>query len=532
MGNWRPAPFRAFAEEEFYPTASWARLDKILAGNGGAYGLHGPRGSGKSWLMRRAICRADENGGMGLWFPCPRDDDSAAFLSALSDNLASAVERRFIRHDAWLLAVGRLRLPLIALVAAPIIVTAVTSLAHGRDVNTFIAAVPAWLWAWIGAGTGLLLAIAVGGVIRDNRLTGRLAREATALRERIRFTTALKHGSELNVSGGTPLAGAFRRTRERSLDERPTTVASLVFDFRNLAELIAKALGGPLVIGIDELDKADDPGTAHGLLRDIKAIFEIPGVFFLVSVSDEASAALALGSLRASGRDEFNSSFYTVLEIPPLCPAETADMLRRKGAPAGPQTAQLLCLLGAGNWRETLRLAEQAGIGADREATDPADMAASLLLGALRVEAAALMREVVTVASDADSVIGWAWRALPDNAFGSPQDLMELSRVALHDCWRGPAGLTAWEKWASVEESWRRFLIRLFVTERTLDSQVTGESAPEWQDVDICDLRDVLIMSGRSAAIARLMLQARFGDGLSGPYRRSGELGLVPGAGL
>jgi hypothetical protein len=66
-----PTPFMSFSEEAFYPTESWARLAEILTRNGGAYGLHGPRGAGKTWLMRKAITWARSEGGMGLWFPCP-----------------------------------------------------------------------------------------------------------------------------------------------------------------------------------------------------------------------------------------------------------------------------------------------------------------------------------------------------------------------------------------------------------------------------------------------------------------------------
>jgi hypothetical protein len=83
--------------------------------------------------------------------------------------------------------------------------------------------------------------------------------------------------------------------------ERPVTVASLVFDFRNLARLISHVLPGPLVIGIDELDKVTDPEIMRALLREIKGIFEIPGVFFFVAMSEEAAGALQRGPLLAPG---------------------------------------------------------------------------------------------------------------------------------------------------------------------------------------------------------------------------------------
>jgi hypothetical protein len=85
--------FRAYDAGEFLETGSWQRLHTIIAtGNGGVYGLYGPRGSGKSWLMHRAIAEATPAGGTGLWFPCPSGYEPAAFLSMLADTLASQVE--------------------------------------------------------------------------------------------------------------------------------------------------------------------------------------------------------------------------------------------------------------------------------------------------------------------------------------------------------------------------------------------------------------------------------------------------------
>src|SRR6266487_4852075 len=73
--------FRAFEHSEFLEWPSWARLRKILGGNGGCFGISGPRGAGKSWLMLRAI--GDVRGpvapysrsGLGLWYPSPSEYD-------------------------------------------------------------------------------------------------------------------------------------------------------------------------------------------------------------------------------------------------------------------------------------------------------------------------------------------------------------------------------------------------------------------------------------------------------------------------
>ena len=66
-----------------------------------------------------------------------------------------------------------------------------------------------------------------------------------------------------------------------------------------------------MVIGIDELDKINDPEAVRALLRDIKGILEVTGVHFLVSVSEEAAAALQLGTLQAGVGLEYTIGVVT-----------------------------------------------------------------------------------------------------------------------------------------------------------------------------------------------------------------------------
>src|SRR5215469_8235597 len=189
-----PFVSQADAKEAFYPTASWYRLERILgAGVGGAYGLYGPDGSGKSWLMLRAIGRAESEAGTGLLFSCPAEYETISFLSALCDNLASAVEKRFIRHNIWALAARRLQSPLTtavaALAAAAVVTYFISALgSKGTSVKTLDSLIPATLWIAAGIAVGMHLVLAAGRVFLEGRPAGRLVREATALRERIRYS--------------------------------------------------------------------------------------------------------------------------------------------------------------------------------------------------------------------------------------------------------------------------------------------------------------------------------------------------------
>ncbi len=262
--------------------------------------------------------------------------------------------------------------------------------------------------------------------------------------------------------------------------------------------------------------------------------WQIPNVYFLVSVSDEAAAALHLGALR--GRDEFNSSFYTVLEMELLDSADAFRLAGKRGAKLTGEQARLLCLLAAGNWREVIRLAEEwrsSGGGAD---------ACALARRSLGTEAATLLREIVRAggavsgpsapgragpgptdgtgtttgsagASSAvvNTLLAAAWKALPAGSFTAGGPFDELSRYVVRVRW----DLLSSQHWPDAPvEAWRRYLIRLFVAGRVL------AGIRLLDDRDVADLRDVLIQAGLSADVARLMLQDRFGPDLDGSYSR------------
>lgn len=464
--------------------------------------------------MLKAIDKVEIAGGMGLWFPCPSDYQPSDFLSSLSDNLASVVEHRFIQAT-WRVQWRRRALIFLAsLVALLVVVQVVFYTAHTGLNDAWLHRLWAGLSLFIIGCMLLALIVLIVLALPIRRITNKrreLALEATALRERIRYTTALKVASESGVSGGSSFTASIKQSAERSLNERPTTVASLVFDFRRLAERIVEVQRQPLVIGIDELDKVEEPGAVRDLLRDIKGIFEITDVFFLVSVSEEATAALQLGPLQENGRNEFNSSFYTVLELPPLSPAEIESALKERGHPVSAQRARLLCLLSTGNWRDMVRLAEGAG--------SPGESDAALAMGTLAAEATALQQEIIrTYAhSGKDSAVPAKARgALPREAFDSLDKFADLGEAAIRDYWDLDPGNQTWKD--TMSEPWRRLLIRLFVIGQLIAATQPAtrpkKAVHPFSDSDICSLRDVLILAGHSTSEAQNTLRARFGDQL------------------
>ena len=529
------AIFRNFSVDDFCPTESWRSLEHMLDGNGGCFGVYGPRGSGKSWLMHRVIAKVESKGGLGLWFPCPRKYDASDFLFALSDNLASAVERRLSLNKAIISALDRIRniiaIAVAALLLLALILYGVRDLAeaakkplHGASVLTAIF--PAWLWILIATAAILAIIESTASFIHNTAARGSLLHEATALRERIRFTESLKRSVDFGITASYGLAPSLSGSRERELSERPTSIASLVFDFRNLAAHIVDELKKPLVVCIDELDKIEDTAEVRLLLRDIKGIFEVDGTLFLVSISEEAAASLQLGTLQSGGRNELNSSFYSVFALSPLGPDEADQLLSSRGLGQTSRLACALCLLAGGNRRELIRMADSCATYS-REHQVPLNEHAIIAL--LAEESLALLQEITrsqpetNTADYAEDVKYRAWMALPRAAFHAAAGFTDLGGSAIREFWEPE---WANEEWSSMREPWRRLLVRLFVAARVLPPANDPAIACLLDDHSvIADLQDTLVMAARDSGVARLMLLASFGSDLSDLYRPAAPRG-------
>jgi KAP family P-loop domain len=493
------------------------RLREILSSNGGSYGISGPRGAGKSWLMLRAIddVRASggtRGGGIGLWYPSPSEYDPLAFLASLSDGLANEIERRFRREHplrdaiAWNWVAWLVLPAIVGLIAYPLLRIYLLPAEQGRGLFGFIAVEYGDVIGTVATSVAIALSIAVALIFalgtrlwvawrRTRRPEERLLREAELVRERARYSSTRRYASELGTEAGRGIVARARTSRERELVERPATLSSLVNDFRVLAAQ-AGDVTGQVVIAIDELDKMAEPEKVRALLRDIKGIFDVPRVHFLVSVSDEAARSLKLGAL--TGRNEFNSSFYAVIEVPPAPPNQSAALLAAR-ADIREEVGVVLGILAGGNPREVVRLAEFAGA---------ADTAADAALRALREEALNLRREIVTAQSlEGEPRLGEEARlesftSLPDADFVSIDRFSTLADRALDErMWMPQWKDEGWE--VRFGEAWRRLMIRLAVAGEVIANadSLLKDSALGLQ------LQDVVIAASQSAAVARIVLE-------------------------
>lgn len=174
----------------------------------------------------------------------------------------------------------------------------------------------------------------------------------------IRFLITVTSG----WSAGIPLprGASAQYTRSAARAEQPLSYPEIVNDFRSFARTVASDVhrrGGGVFIGVDELDKIGSPDQAEQFLNEIKGIFGIPHVNFIVSVSDDALTAFERRGLPL--RDAFDSSFDEIIDVGPLNYPESRNLLyRRVIGLSEPYVALCHCLAG-GLARDVIRAARQ-----------------------------------------------------------------------------------------------------------------------------------------------------------------------------
>lgn len=107
-------------------------------------------------------------------------------------------------------------------------------------------------------------------------------------------------GMDLSVSGGLSLA------------QQPESLPELVERYKAYVRILVERYGR-VIIGIDELDKLRSSKEAETFLNGIKAVFGIPGCFYLISVSEQALSAFERRGL--GFRDAFDSALDDVCQV-------------------------------------------------------------------------------------------------------------------------------------------------------------------------------------------------------------------------
>jgi KAP family P-loop domain len=491
-----------FRPELFVSHRSWLNLKRILGTEGGgSYGLAGPRGAGKTWMMEKALSEARQQDGIGVWFPSPSEYEPTAFLAALSDVVATHYQRYYDNRTRRTTRVANNRFIRNSAVGLLFFLLSLWVLNQGEGQYGFY-----WLnttnllWIIPFSVGAYLLGRAVIRFFQEQRGLGRVRSEAEELRQQVRYTMSTSENTEFGVDGSYGGIGAkLKRARERQLVERPATLSSFIHNFRSFAEAMADEVEGPVVIAIDELDKMSDPPRVAQLFRDIKGIFDIPGIYFLVSLSDEAARALDLGGVRT--RNEFNSSFYTVISLPRLSPHQCFELLKKRDPTFDHETSLVIGVLSGGVSREVARIGElvRAELGKT-----------SSVCGALEVmmaeELDAFGDQVLSVATAGEGAavseaaqVGFFDRM---SDFKSALSMgVETFSMTCRQGWSLNGTCPGWRE--HLEEEWRRLLVRLSIA-WYLGSHpaVIGDTG------GLTELQGIVRTTAGSAAVGRSSFEA------------------------
>jgi Cdc6-like AAA superfamily ATPase len=120
----------------------------------------------------------------------------------------------------------------------------------------------------------------------------------------IRFQRSFSSGwsGSLNALAGT----ALTLSRARSIAQTQLSLPDIVARFRELLLRITDEYAR-VIVAIDELDKLTSDEKAQNFVNEIKAVFNVPNCFFLISVSEQAISSFERRGLRF--RDAFDSAF-------------------------------------------------------------------------------------------------------------------------------------------------------------------------------------------------------------------------------
>jgi hypothetical protein len=380
------------------PTSAADELEGLLSRlDGASIGVAGPRGSGKSTLIRgycedgpdrgvepvitgwRSLLDAAEQseqagGDLRCMVSAPVDYAARDFVLHLFATFCRSVVRR---HDheterphpvtsimEWLgtaLYVIKVLVRIGALYGLPAAV-----LLHWGHHVAAVLHLPAQPLFYAG------LALIIFGNLKLLRETARTARQGRvkpaedaghALAATARLNLARVRYLQTYTSGwsGTmslPQGTGAQFSRNLSRAEQPLSYPEIVAEFRMFARDVADHLhqsGDRVFIGIDELDKIGAPEGAEQFLNEVKGIFGIPHLYFMVSVSDDALTAFERRGLPL--RDAFDSSFDEIIHVGPLSYPESRRLLyRRIIGLSEPYVALCHCLAG-GLARDLIRAA-------------------------------------------------------------------------------------------------------------------------------------------------------------------------------
>lgn len=457
------------AEHEV-PTNARTRLDDLTERmRGGSIGIAGPRGAGKTTLIETFCApRTTNDRRVTTVLAAPVRYEARDFILTLFGQLCatvlrgtSAATRRrpdnpiarprvvlaLVLLAAGAVFVGWSRVPkddswkeaalLVGGVATITIAAAITlhlAVTHsiGAVLLSLLSALVLWLALDLDLDGAITIGLAVSGVVlalfailtgasgRKTRLTvvaaamtpdEELRQSAEANLEEIRYQQTFSSGYSGKLA--IPLGGEVGVQSQNSLARRQASLPELTATLRDFLRLAARARD-QVVIGIDEMDKMESGELAQQFLNEIKTIFGVENVYYLVSISEGAMSSFERRGLPF--RDVFDSSFDEVISVDPLLLAQSQALLRARVVGLDPPYLDLCHCLSGGLARDLLRVARQLSL-LQHQPEGPkclADVCRELIRPELerKVEAATVSAREIAIEPYVSELLFWV-RTLP-----------------------------------------------------------------------------------------------------------------------
>lgn len=177
----------------------------------------------------------------------------------------------------------------------------------------------------------------------------------------------------LFIGAAVSVGALYRSGETKANEEKGTSLMSLISTYRTYAESVVNrielgALGDVkesdrnVIICIDEIDKIVDIEETKAFVRKMKALFEVPGVYYYLSLAEDTMQALYLGT--AEGKNEIDSSFDHVVHVAPMHVTQGADIaakyLESRSIAFEPEQSLTLGFLSLGVARDIFRRVDEA----------------------------------------------------------------------------------------------------------------------------------------------------------------------------
>ena len=177
----------------------------------------------------------------------------------------------------------------------------------------------------------------------------KIVREAEAWLKEIKFQQSYTTGWSGALKLPIGLEGGVNTAM--SLAQQQLSLPDITKGFCDFVGRVARDFH--VVIGIDELDKLESDEAAQRFLNEIKAIFGLPNVFYLISVSENAMSNFERRGLPF--RDVFDSSFDNIVYVDYLKLKHAKRLIARRVIGMPPPFVHLCYCISGGLARDLVR---------------------------------------------------------------------------------------------------------------------------------------------------------------------------------